>query len=76
MQAVTEHPGDCFVILSSDGRYLTGAGEWMEEFEKARRFDGPRDAYSTCESVALALRNKNRLACDVAYVPRSEIRVA
>jgi excisionase family DNA binding protein len=40
LRCYIEPPGDCFVILSVDGTYWSGAG-WVENREEARQYAGP-----------------------------------
>lgn len=67
--------GDCFVVLSEDGLYW-GAKDWTSKSDEAQRFAGPLDAYSKCAALARDLRDRLGIACNVAYIPSSEVSTA
>ncbi len=66
--------GDCFVVLSADGRFWDGKA-WTDRLAQACRFDGPIDPSTACERLAIQLKDRG-FPCSVAYIPRAEVAVA
>lgn len=65
--------GDCFVILSPEGRYFNGR-DWEEKWQQARQYAMPVEPSERCEVEANLLRGFG-LPCEVAYIPRSKIAI-
>jgi len=63
--------GNVFVVLSPLG-FWDGQG-WVPDWEAALHFRGAGDPGGECEALADELRGRLSLACNVAYVPRTQV---
>ena len=63
----TDAYGGVFLIVNDAGLFWDGA-RWLPQWEGARHFDVPPDAYADC-ALAVSCLRKLGTACHVAYVP-------
>lgn len=63
--------GDCFVVVTSEGRYWTGEA-WTSVPEQAHPFAGVSDPYADAEEVSNRLRTQG-VSCTVGYLLRSDV---
>src|SRR5262245_49002670 len=65
--------GNCFVVISGEGRYWDGSG-WVDRWEDAQQFSFPDpDPWLSCENLCVGLRERLGVYCAVAHISRPEV---
>jgi hypothetical protein len=66
--------GGCFVVLSADGLYWTGAA-WSADWKDARQWSGPGDPSADADLAVNELLLAG-ISCSLAYIPSTKVILA